>query len=99
MVIFVITKLVKSPLKYFNKFKRFDKVTELRLQNSFIIAFGMALFVPVLISLKGVYLAAWIISMFAIVQTLAVKQIIGWSKTSRFARCLELEFISTFHLF
>jgi hypothetical protein len=62
-----------NPSNYFNKFSKFDKVTELRLINSFLIAFGMALFAPVLVSLKGIYLAAYIISIFAIAQTLAVK--------------------------
>jgi MFS family permease len=62
-----------NPLNYFNKFKEFDKVTELRLINAFIVAIGIALLTPILISLKGLYLAAYIISMFAILQSLAVK--------------------------
>lgn len=65
--------LIKQPLKYFNRFSEFSEVTELRLINSFLVAFSMALFVPVIVSLKGLYLAAWIISIFAILQTLSVK--------------------------
>ena len=55
------------------KFKNFDKVTEFRLWNSFLVAFGMALLAPIIISLKGLYMAAWIISAFMIASTLAVK--------------------------
>lgn len=62
-----------NPLNYFKKFKSFDKITELRLINAFIVAIGLALLTPVLISLKGIYLAAYAISLFAIIQTLAVK--------------------------
>ena len=62
-----------TPLQYFNKFKHFDKVTEFRLLNAFIVAIGIALIVPITISLKGMYLAAWAISLFAIAQTLVVK--------------------------
>jgi len=62
-----------NPLNYFKKFKKFDKVTELRLINAFIVAIGIALLTPILVSLKGIYLAAWVISLFTIAQTLAVK--------------------------
>ena len=62
-----------NPLNYLNKFKDFDKITELRLINAFIVAIGIALLSPVLVQLKGMYLAAWAISMFSIAQTLAVK--------------------------
>lgn len=60
-------------MNYFTKFKNFDSVTELRLINAFIVAIGLALIAPVVISLKGIYLAAWVISLFAIAQALAVK--------------------------
>jgi MFS family permease len=59
--------------KYFDSFKQFDKVTEFRIINSLFIAMGMALLVPVIISLKGIYFAAWLIGAFSIVQTLTVK--------------------------
>jgi len=60
-------------LNYFTKFKNFDSVTELRLINAFIVAIGLALIAPVVISLKGIYLAAWVISLFSIAQALAIK--------------------------
>lgn len=59
--------------RYINQFNKFDKVTKYRLQNAFIIAAGMNLLYPVLADLKGEYLTAWIISMFMIIETLAVK--------------------------
>lgn len=55
------------------KFKNFDRVTEFRLWNSFLQAFGGALLAPIIVSLKGLYMAAWVISIFIIVGTLAVK--------------------------
>lgn len=60
-------------ISYFQRFKNFDEVTEFRLKNAFIVALGMALLGPILISLKGVYLVPWIIAAFSIVQTLSIK--------------------------
>ena len=59
--------------KYFEKFNKFDEVTRFRLINAFALAAGMNLLYPVLTQLKGEYLAAWIISSFMIIETLAVK--------------------------
>ena len=55
------------------RFKEFDRVTSFRLYNSILVAIGFGLLGPILISLKGLYLLPWVISIFAIVQTLAVK--------------------------
>jgi hypothetical protein len=55
------------------KFKNFDEVTHFRLINAYTVAIGMSLISPVIITLKGLYLAAWIIAMFSIINTLAVK--------------------------
>ncbi len=60
-------------MRYFDKLKQFDKVTEFRLQNAFLVAIGMSILAPILISLKGLLLLPWIISAFAIAQALAVK--------------------------
>jgi len=58
---------------YFKKFEKFDKVSEFRLQNSFLVAIGMSLIAPILITLKGTLMVAWVISVFAIFNMLAVK--------------------------
>jgi len=58
---------------YFNRFKIFDPITEFRIINTIFVAMGMALLVPVIISLKGIYFAAWLIGTFSIIQTLTVK--------------------------
>ena len=55
------------------KINQFDDVTKFRLINTFVIAAGMNLLYPVLADLKGEYLAAWVISSFMIIETLAVK--------------------------
>jgi hypothetical protein len=55
------------------KFKEFDKVSEFRLINAFLVAIGLALLSPILVTLKGMYLAVWVISVFSIISTLAVK--------------------------
>ncbi len=60
-------------LRNFKKLNNFDAVTKFRLINAFVIAAGMNLIYPVLADLKGEYLAAWIISAFMIIETLAVK--------------------------
>ena len=66
--------MIKNLLrKYKNNFTKFDKVTNFRLLNSFLVALGLSLFSPALIALKGQYLAAWAISMFMILSTLSVK--------------------------
>jgi hypothetical protein len=60
-------------LSSLKRFKEFDKVTEFRLYTSILVAIGFGLLGPILVSLKGLYLLPWIISIFAIIQTLAVK--------------------------
>ena len=60
-------------LRSLKKFKNFDKVSEFRLINSFLVAIGMSLLGPILITLKGTLLLPWIISVFAIAGMLAVK--------------------------
>jgi len=59
-------------MNYYAKFSRFDRVTEFRLWNSFLVSIGMAILSPILISLKGQYLLPYIISIFAIIQTISV---------------------------
>lgn len=59
--------------RYFKRFKELDKITEFRLINAFLVAIGMALLAPVVVTLKGLYLAVWVISLFSIAATLAVK--------------------------
>jgi hypothetical protein len=57
----------------YKKILQFDDVTRFRLINAFIIAIGMNLLFPVIADLKGEYLVAWVISLFMIMETLAVK--------------------------
>lgn len=57
----------------FMKFSEFDNVTEFRLQNSYAISIMMALMMPIIIVLKGLVMAAWIISVFGILNMLAIK--------------------------
>jgi len=59
--------------KTLNKLKTLDEITRFRLFNAFIFAIGLNLLVPVLIDLKGEYLAAWAISLFLIGEQLIVK--------------------------
>jgi hypothetical protein len=59
--------------KTYSKILQFDDVTKFRLINTFIIAIGMNLLMPVIGDLKGEYLVAWVISTFMIIETLAVK--------------------------
>lgn len=55
------------------RFNQFDEVTRFRLQNAFIFALGFNLIVPVLLSLKGQYLASYVITLFLIGEQLSVK--------------------------
>ncbi len=55
------------------KFNKFDRVSKFRLINSFLVAIAMSLIAPIMITLKGTLLFAWIISMLAVAQMLAVK--------------------------
>jgi hypothetical protein len=57
----------------YQKILKFDDVTKFRLVNAFIFAIGFNLFVPVLLDLKGEYLAAYAISLFMIAEQLIVK--------------------------
>lgn len=59
--------------KTIRRFKEFDEVTEFRLINAFLTAIGISLLTPVIITLKGLYLAVWVISIFSILSTLSVK--------------------------
>ena len=58
---------------YFSKLKGFDTFTRFRLINSFIIAIGINLIIPILSDLKGEYLVSWVISLFLILETISVK--------------------------
>lgn len=59
--------------KILQKIKSLDEITQFRLFNAFIFAIGINLLIPVLIDLKGEYLAAWAISLFLIGEQLIVK--------------------------
>ena len=59
--------------RVFKKLKIFDAVTEFRLINAFLVAVGMAILAPIIVTLKGLFLAVWVISIFSIATTLAVK--------------------------
>jgi len=64
--IFNLPKTLKS-------FEEFDKITTFRLINVFIVAFGFNMFIPVLTKLQGQLMLAYIIALFSIAHTLAVK--------------------------
>lgn len=55
------------------KIKSLDNVTYFRLLNSFIVAIGLAIIAPAIITLKGTLMLPWIIALFSIAATLAVK--------------------------
>lgn len=55
------------------KFKNFDKITEFRLINAFLVSIGIAILSPIIVTLKGLYLAVYIVSIFLIISTLSVK--------------------------
>lgn len=60
-------------ISYFNKIRQFDEITRFRLLNAFIFSIGLNLFAPILMDLKGEYLAAWVISVFMIGEQISVK--------------------------
>ena len=62
-------------MKYFTitKIHQFDPITQFRLINAFVVGVGLALLAPVLVVLKGALLPIWVIAMFGIIATLAVK--------------------------
>jgi len=64
--IFNLPKTLKS-------FKEFDDITTFRLINSFIVAFGFTMLVPVITVLQGTLMLAWIIAAFNIGDMIAVK--------------------------
>jgi hypothetical protein len=66
MNIFNLSKTLKA-------FKEFDEITTFRLVNSFIVAFGITMLLPVLTVLQGTLMLAWIIALFKIGDMLAVK--------------------------
>ena len=57
----------------YNDFNRFDEVTNFRLINSVLVTFGMNIMIPLLTVMKGQYLAPFVISLFMIAGTVAVK--------------------------
>jgi len=59
--------------KTLRAFKEFDEITKFRLINSFIVAFGFSMLLPVLTVLQGQIMLAWIIALFKIGGMLAVK--------------------------
>ena len=59
--------------KTLSSFDDFDDVTKFRLINSFVVAFGFTMLVPVLTVLKGTLMLAWIIGLLSIFNMLAVK--------------------------
>jgi len=60
-------------LIYFKEFKKFGKVLEFRLINAFFISISLGLLGPILITIKGAFLSTWVISLLALLTTLAVK--------------------------
>lgn len=60
-------------MKFIERFNKFDTASNFRLKNAFIFAISINLIAPVLISLKGIYLLPWVISVFLILEALAVK--------------------------
>jgi len=59
--------------RYLNNFRSFDKVQNFRIINLFFVSVGLSILGPIMITLKGTFLAVWIISMFSIGSMLAVK--------------------------
>jgi len=59
--------------KSIKRFKNFDEITEFRLRNAFFVSIGIAILAPILVTLKGLYLAVYIVSIFLIISTLSVK--------------------------
>jgi len=59
--------------KTLSSFDDFDDVTKFRLINSFVVAFGFTMLVPVLTVLQGQIILAWIIGLLSIFNMLAVK--------------------------
>jgi len=65
--------LIRAIKRTINTINNFDKVTRFRLINAFFVAWGLNLFWPIIIDLKGEYLLAWMISGFMILETIMVK--------------------------
>jgi MFS family permease len=59
--------------KTLEAFREFDEITTFRLVNSFIVAFGITMLIPVLTVLQGTLMLAWVIALFKIGDMLAVK--------------------------
>jgi len=53
--------------------KEFDRITQFRLLNLFLVSISIALLSPVIIHLKGVYMFTYVIGLFSISYTLALK--------------------------
>jgi len=52
---------------------KFDKITQFRLINAFLISIGLSIIAPALIILKGTLMLPWVISVLSIISTLSVK--------------------------
>jgi len=59
--------------KTLDSFNEFDKITEFRLINAFVVAFGFTMLMPVITVLQGTLMLAYIIALFKIANMLAVK--------------------------
>ena len=59
--------------KTLKRLNNLDDVSKFRLQNSFFVAIGIALLSPILVTLKGTFIAVWAISLLTILSTLSVK--------------------------
>ena len=59
--------------KNIRKIRTFDKITNFRLLNRVIITFSMFILIPIIIDLKGEYLAPWVISSLMIGEVLSAK--------------------------
>ena len=57
----------------FLKIQLFDEVTQFRLINLFLVCISMSLLSPVIIVLKGTYMIPWVIALFSISYTVALK--------------------------
>ena len=67
LVLMFFSRLINS------KFNILDKETNFRLINSFLVSISISLLLPILITLKGTYMEVYVIALFSITETLAVK--------------------------
>jgi len=57
----------------FGEVKKFDKVSEFRLKNSYFFSISFNLLVPVIVVLKGTLILPWIIGIFGILNMIIIK--------------------------